>query len=391
MKNLLTLLIVLLSLSFVSCNNGSNTSSEDSLSVDNKKAVVLDTTAFSTTIDGKQTRLYRLMNKNGVEMYMTNYGGRIVSLLVPDKNGKLTDVVIGMNGVEAYQNATEPYFGATIGRYGNRIAKGKFSLDGQEYKLFLNNGPNTLHGGKKGFQYVVFDAVQPNQSTLELSYVSPDMEEGYPGNLTVKIIYSLTEDNAVKMEYSATTDKKTVVNLTNHAFFNLNGVGSGTILNHTLQVYGDSYIPVDSTLIPYGKIDPVAGTPFDFSKPTVMGERIEQDNEQLKLGKGYDHCYVLNNTKGLYGLTHAATATGDLSGIVLDVYTQEPGMQFYSGNFMEGKNTMFGDYKDDLRTAFCLETQHYPDSPNQSSFPSTVLNPGETYHTISYYKFSVNK
>ncbi len=391
MKNLLTLLIVLLSLSFVSCNNGSNTSSEDSLSVDNKKAVVLDTTAFSTTIDGKQTRLYRLMNKNGVEMYMTNYGGRIVSLLVPDKNGKLTDVVIGMNGVEAYQNATEPYFGATIGRYGNRIAKGKFSLDGQEYNLFLNNGPNTLHGGKKGFQYVVFDAVQPNQSTLELSYVSPDMEEGYPGNLTVKITYSLTEDNAVKMEYSATTDKKTVVNLTNHAFFNLNGVGSGTILNHTLQVYGDSYIPVDSTLIPYGKIDPVAGTPFDFSKPTVMGERIEQDNEQLKLGKGYDHCYVLNNTKGLYGLTHAATATGDLSGIVLDVYTQEPGMQFYSGNFMEGKNTMFGDYKDDLRTAFCLETQHYPDSPNQSSFPSTVLNPGETYHTISYYKFSVNK
>ena len=391
MKNLLPLLIVLLSLSFVSCNNGSNTSSEDSLSVDNKKAGVLDTAAFSTTIDGKQTRLYRLMNKSGVEMYMTNYGGRIVSLLVPDKNGKLTDVVIGMNGVEAYQNATEPYFGATIGRYGNRIAKGKFSLDGQEYKLFLNNGPNTLHGGKKGFQYVVFDAVQPNQSTLELYYVSPDMEEGYPGNLTVKIIYSLTEDNAVKMEYSATTDKKTVVNLTNHAFFNLNGVGSGTILNHTLQVYGDSYIPVDSTLIPYGKIDPVAGTPFDFSKPTVMGERIEQDNEQLKLGKGYDHCYVLNNTKGLYGLTHAATATGDLSGIVLDVYTQEPGMQFYSGNFMEGKNTMFGDYKDDLRTAFCLETQHYPDSPNQSSFPSTVLNPGETYHTISYYKFSVNK
>lgn len=391
MKNILTLLIVAISFAFISCNNGNNSSTDDSLSVDGKTATVLDTAAFATTIDGKQTKLYKLINKNGVEVYMTNYGGRIVSLLVPDKNGKLTDVVIGMNGVEAYKNATEPYFGATIGRYGNRIAKGKFSLDGQEYSLFLNNGPNTLHGGKKGFQYVVFDAAQPNDTTLELSYVSPDMEEGYPGNLTVKIIYSLTNDNAVKMEYTATTDKKTVLNLTNHAFFNLNGVGSGTILNHTLQVYADKYIPVDSTLIPFGREDAVAGTPFDFTKTTVVGERIEQDNEQLKLGRGYDHCYVLNNTKGSYGLTHAATATGDLSGIVLDVYTQEPGMQFYSGNFMEGKNTMFGGYKDDFRTAFCLETQHYPDSPNQPKFPSTTLSPGETYHTITYYKFSVNK
>ncbi len=384
--------ILFLSIIFIGCNTSNETNEQDSSSANGSDtSAVLDTAAFATTVDGKQAGLYKLINKNGVELYMTNYGGRIVSLLVPDKNGKLTDVVIGMNGADAYKNATEPYFGATIGRYGNRIAKGKFTLDGKEYNLFLNNGPNTLHGGKKGFQYVVFDAVQPNDTTLELSYLSPDMEEGYPGNLNVKIVYSLSNDNAVKMEYTATTDKNTVINLTNHAFFNLNGVGSGTILNHTLQVYADKYIPVDSTLIPFGREDAVAGTPFDFTKPVVVGERIEQDNEQLKLGKGYDHCYVLNSTQGLYGMKHAATAIGDKSGIVLDVYTQEPGMQFYSGNFMEGKNTMFGGYKDDFRTAFCLETQHYPDSPNQPNFPSTLLAPGKTYHTISYYKFSVQK
>lgn len=322
-----------------------------------------------------------------MQLAITNYGGRFVSLLVPDSAGKLTDVVISMDGVESFKNATEPYLGATIGRYGNRIAKGKFTLDGQEYTLALNNGVNTLHGGNKGFQYMVWDAVQPNDSTLELSYTSPDMEEGYPGELKTKVVYSLTADNAVKMEYTATTTKPTVINLTNHAFFNLNGAGSGDILGHQMQIFADKYIPVDSTLIPTG-IEPVAGTPFDFTKPTTIGERIEQDHEQLKFGKGYDHCYVLNGTKGAYDVTHAARAIGDKSGIVLDVLTQEPGVQLYTGNFMQGKNTLLGGFKDDFRTAFCLETQHFPDSPNQPSFPNTVLKPGETYHTISYYKFS---
>lgn len=324
-----------------------------------------------------------------MELTITNYGGRFVSLLVPDKNGTKTDVVIGMNSVTGFKDATEAYFGATIGRYGNRIAKGKFKLDGQEYTLAINNPPNTLHGGKKGFQAVVWDAVQPNDSTLELSYTSPDMEEGYPGELKVKVIYSVNAHNEIYMDYSATTSKPTVVNLTNHAFFNLNGEGSGDVLGHQLQIFADKFIPVDSTLIPTGKLEAVKSTPFDFTTPTTIGARINDNNEQLKLGRGYDHCFVLNGKKAPNGMTHAATAIGEKSGIVLDVYTQEPGMQLYSGNFMQGKNTLKSGTKDDFRTAFCLETQHYPDSPNQPSFPSTILRPGQTYHTQSVYKFSV--
>lgn len=370
----------------VSCNNAGDQKSagEDSTGTGADTATA---SKFDATIDGKKTALYTLKNASGMTLTITNYGGRFVSLMVPDSSGKMTDVVIAMDGVEAFKNATEPYLGATIGRYGNRIAKGKFKLDGQEYTLALNNGANTLHGGKQGFQYKVWDAVQPNDSTLELSYTSPDMEEGYPGELKTKVVYSLTGDNAVKMEYTATTNKPTVVNLTNHAFFNLNGAGSGDILGHQMQIFADKYIPVDTTLIPT-RIKPVAGTPFDFTKPTAIGARIEDNNEQLKAGKGYDHCYVLNGTKGDYGMTHAARATGDKSGIVLDVLTDQPGVQLYTGNFMQSKNTLVGGFKDDFRTAFCLETQHYPDSPNQPSFPSTVLKPGETYHTISYYKFS---
>lgn len=378
-----------LTTSVISCNNAADQKTGTSDSSANSTDTSSQQTAskFDATIDGKQTALYTLKNANGMQLSITNYGGRFVSLMVPDSAGKMTDVVISMDGVESFKNATEPYLGATIGRYGNRIAKGKFKLDGQEYTLALNNGPNTLHGGKKGFQYVVWDAVQPNDSTLELSYTSPDMEEGYPGELKTKVVYSLTADNAVKMEYTATTNKPTVVNLTNHAFFNLNGAGSGDILGHQMQIFADKYIPVDTTLIPTG-IKPVAGTPFDFKTPTAIGARIEDDNAQLKAGKGYDHCYVLNGTKGDYGMKHAARAQGDKSGIILDVLTQEPGVQLYTGNFMESKNTLVGGFKDDFRTAFCLETQHYPDSPNQPSFPTTVLKPGETYHTISYYKFS---
>lgn len=344
---------------------------------------------FDTTINNKQVKLYALTNKNKVKALFTNYGGRLVSLVVPDEKGKLVDVVVGLKSVSDYINATEPYFGATIGRYGNRIAKGTFSIDGKTYTSSINNAPNTLHGGKMGFQYVVWDAAQPNPQTLVLTYLSKDMEEGYPGNLKVKVTYSLNDENELGMEYEATTDKKTVVNLTNHAFFNLNGEGSGDILNHILQINANNYTPVDTTLIPTGKIEPVAKTPFDFTSPTTIGKRINENNEQLKNGKGYDHNYVLNNANSNQ-LNFAAKVIGDKSGIVMEIFTQEPGLQFYSGNFMQSKNTFKGGTKDDFRTAFCLETQHFPDSPNQPQFPSTLLKPGQVYKTISTYKFSVN-
>jgi aldose 1-epimerase len=352
--------------------------------------IMLNKKNFEATIDGRQTDLYVIKNHNGMEAAITNYGGRLVSLLVPDKNGKLTDVVVGFKSVQEYQNSTEPYFGATIGRYGNRIAKGKFSLNGKRYTLFKNNGANTLHGGKKGFQYVVWDAGKLNDSTLQLTYLSKDMEEGFPGNLKIKVTYSLTGDNGLKCEYEATTDKTTVVNLTNHAFFNLNGEGSGTILNHTAQIFADKYTPIDSGFIPLGPIATVKGTPFDFTRPATIGHRIDEDNIQLKNGKGYDHNFVLNGTK-VNGLNHAATVTGDKSGIIMNVYTEEPGLQFYSGNFMLGKSTFSDGSKDDFRTAFAMETQHYPDSPNEPSYPSTVLKPGDVYKTYSVYDFSTVK
>lgn len=368
---------------FASCNSETKSTQVS----DTMQTVKLSADSFKRTTDGQETGLYVLKNANHAEAIFTNYGGRLVSLLIPDKTGKLTDVVVGFNSVNAYEKSTEPYFGATIGRYGNRIAKGKFSLDGKQYTLFTNNGQNTLHGGKKGYQYVVWDAKQPNEYTVEFHYISKDMEEGFPGNLAVKVTYTLTDDNELKMDYEATTDKPTVVNLTNHAFFNLNGEGSGKILGHKLQIYADGYTPVDSTLIPTGKIEKVAGTPFDFSKPFTIGARIDDKNEQLTYGKGYDHNFVLNKTKGM-GMFHAATVKGDKSGIVMDVYTTEPGLQFYSGNFMQGKNTFKGGARDDFRTAIALETQHFPDSPNQAAFPSTVLKPGQIYKTSSVYKFS---
>jgi aldose 1-epimerase len=373
----------------IACN--SRTKKDPGISSDSSSMLNLQSkTAFQTLIDGKNTDLFILRNKNKAEAAFTNYGARIVSLRVPDQSGKLTDVVVGFAGVEAYRQSTEPYFGATIGRYGNRIAGGKFKLDGQEYSIFINNTPNALHGGKKGFQDVVWDARQVNDQTLEFSYLSKDMEEGFPGNLQVKVIYSLSDDNELIINYEASTDKKTIVNLTNHAFFNLNGEGSGNILNHSLQINAAQYTPVDSTLIPLGKIESVAGSPFDFRKAVKIGDRIENNTIQLKYGKGYDHNYVLNPAES-GKIKSAAIARGDQSGIVMEVYTQEPGLQFYSGNFMQGKNTFKGGSKDDFRTAFCLETQHFPDSPNQPAFPATVLKPGDLYKTSTVYKFSVSK
>jgi aldose 1-epimerase len=308
--------------------------------------------------------------------------------MVPDKNGKMIDVVVGFSSLKQYTDASEPYFGATIGRYGNRIAKGTFVIDGVTYHASTNNKTNMLHGGTKGYQYVVWDTEKLDDATLQFSYLSKDGEMGFPGNLNVKVTYQLTDDNALKITYQATTDKKTVVNLTNHAFFNLNGEGSGTILNHSLQIFADRYTPVDSTLIPIGTLQAVSGTPFDFTKPQTIGKRIESDNEQLKNGKGYDHNFVLREN-GEH--KHAAHVLGDKSGIVMDIYTDQPGLQFYSGNFMKGNNTFKNGEKDNYRTAFCLETQHFPDSPNQRNFPSTELKPSDTLKSVSYYQFSTIK
>lgn len=378
---------------FAGCQDGTKPAADAATGKDSAKTetpVLPDAKAFQSTVDGKPTDLYVLKNKNNVQAAITNYGGRLVSLLVPDKDGKMTDVIVGYDSISKYVNRPESFFGALIGRYGNRIAKGKFKLNGQEYTLATNNSPNHLHGGKKGFGAVVWDAKKLNDQSLELTYLSKDMEEGYPGNLHAKVTYTLTDSNELKIDYEATTDKATVVNLTNHAYFNLNGQGSGEIGNHLLMVNADNYTPVDSTLIPTGKIEPVAGTPFDFRQPAAIGARVDADNPQIKNGHGYDHNFVLNANKGT-GLNEAATVQGNLSGIFMEVLTLEPGVQFYGGNFMSGANTLKAGKKDDHRTAFCLETQHYPDSPNQPNFPTTTLKPGQVYKTTSVYKFSVKK
>tara|TARA_R110001592_G_scaffold292843_2_gene562335 strand:- start:1976 stop:3160 length:1185 start_codon:yes stop_codon:yes gene_type:complete len=376
-----------LSLSCKNENNNKNMIKKEKTNIEKKSSVeeFLKPTKFDTVINGKQVKLYWIKNKS-IEVAITNYGGRIVGLWVPDKNNKMTDVVVGFGNIEDYVNSSERYFGATIGRVGNRIAKGKFTLEGKEYSIPINNGENTLHGGKKGFQDVVWDVVQPDENTIELSYTSPDLEEGFPGNLKVKVTYTATVDRSITMKYEATTDKPTVVNLTNHAFFNLNGEGSGTILNHMVKFYADKFTPVDKGLIPTGELKSVKGTPFDFTSSHTIGERIGLENEQLSNGNGYDHNFVLNGTKK-EGMNYAATITGDISGITMDVFTAEPGLQFYSGNFMKGSNTFKSGAKDDYRTAFALETQHFPDAPNQPNFPSIVLKPGDTYSTMTVYVF----
>jgi len=346
---------------------------------------LLDPSAFERVIDGKQTRLYLLKNKNGMEIAVTNYGGYLTGVWVPGKNGKLISVAVGFDNMDGLLNQNN-YYGATIGRYGNRIAKGKFALAGKEYNLYVNNGANCLHGGKKNFSYVVWDGNQIDQQKVELTYLSKDMEEGFPGNLTVKVTYRLTDDNEVEISYEATTDKTTIVNLTNHTYFNLNGEGCGDILDHQVQITADNYTPVDRTMIPTGKIEPVKGTPFDFTVPTTIGNSIDADNEQVKFGSGYDHNFVFN-PHDIH--TPVAKVIGDKSGIVMEVYTDEPGMQFYTGNFMPGTNTIRGGKRDVKRTAFAMETQHFPDSPNQPHFPSTILKPGEVYRSQTIYKFSV--
>lgn len=389
-KNFNAICLIFISIcALSSCGNAtkSDSSGKDSTAV--SAVHIPDSAGFSANVGGKVVGLYVLKNSSGAQVAITNYGGRVVSLLVPDKNNEFKDVVLGYDQLKSYQKKGEPFFGALIGRYGNRIAKGKFTLDGKSYQLELNDGINTLHGGFNGFWNQVWDAKKVNDHTLELAYFSKDGEAGYPGNLTVKVTYELNDDNELKISYEATTDKNTVVNLTNHAYFNLNGAGDSTITDHLLAIHADGYTPVDSTLIPTGKIDPVAGTPFDFNTPTLIGQRINTDDQQLKYGKGYDHNYVLRKGKGLQ---KAATVVSPKTGIVMDVLTEEPGLQFYSGNFLTGEDK---DGKGGIsyphRSAFCLETQHFPDAPNQPSFATTTLKPGETYKTVTVYRFSVQK
>lgn len=383
----LYIVATLTAFSLVSCNTTTKENKEAAPA--ESYATYLNPKDFDTVINGKKIGLYYI-KADSIHVAFTNYGARIAGLWVPDVHGKMTDVVVGFGSTNAYVNSTEPYFGATIGRVGNRIAKGIFTLNNKEYHIPLNNGANSLHGGKKGFQDVIWDVEQPNESTIVFKYNSPDGEEGFPGNLKVKVTYSVDNKKNLKMEYEATTDKATPVNLTNHAFFNLNGEGSGTILNHKVLINADRYTPVDSGLIPLGALDPVAGTPFDFTNFHTIGERIETANTQLENGKGYDHNYALINGENK-GMHPAATVVGDKTGIVMKITTEEPGLQFYSGNFMQSKNTFKSGSKDDFRTAFAMETQHYPDAPNQPNFPSITLEPGDRYHTISVYHFSIQK
>lgn len=344
---------------------------------------------FETSLNGKETALYEL--KNGViTMAVTNYGGRIVSLLVPGNNGEMADVVLGFSSIDAYLNANEVFHGALIGRVGNRIAKGKFSLNGVDYTLPINNDPNHLHGGPEGFHNVVWDVKSVNESSIVLTYLSKNGEMGYPGNLSVEVTYQLTNENEVKIDYKATTDASTPVNLTNHAFFNLNGEANGTINHHLLTINADKFTAVDSTLIPLGKNVSVEGTPFDFRKAKAIGADLafQSENEQLQNGLGYDHNYVLTKTSD-YEMTWAATVVEPVSGRKMEIFTKEPGIQFYGGNFMDGSDKGKHGKSFDFRESFALETQHFPDAPNQAEFPSIILNPGETYSTMSTYKFSV--
>ena len=362
----------------------------DSTSTMTKSTLAMPTaTSFGKMPDGTDVQLYTLTNAHGLKATITNYGGTLTSLLVPDKTGQLGDVVLGFDDVSGYLSPafrkSNPYFGALIGRYGNRIKGGKFTLDGKTYTLATNNGPNSLHGGKKGYDQVLWQA-QPDVTTdgqsLTLTYLSKDGEEGYPGNLTVSVRYTLTPDDALQIDYTATTDKATPINLTNHAYFNLNHGAGKDILGHEVTLPADRYTVVDATLIPTGELRAVKGTPFDFTTPHTIGERI------AKVEGGYDHNWVLNTATGQHA---AATVYEPVSGRTMDVTTDEPGIQFYTGNFLDGTlkgkgGTVYGQH-----AGFCLETQHFPDSPNQPTFPSTVLKPGETFKSTSSYKFGVRK
>lgn len=379
--------LICLAFVFLQCKNNQEAPGEE-ISRDQQEQTSMERTRFGTTPQGEEVEQFILRNQQGMEVKIITYGGRITSLRVPDRAGNFEDVVLGFDSLKQYLEEN-PFFGALIGRYGNRIAQGKFSLDGEEYTLAQNNDENHLHGGEKGFDKVVWSVKESSEpNTLVLSYISAHMEEGYPGRLKTIVTYKLNEDNSLDVEYEATTDRKTVVNLTQHSYFNLSGDFSNTILDHLVHINADEFVPVKENLIPTGEIRPVAGTPFDFRKPKAIGEEINVDHEQLKRANGYDHTWVLNEQDS--GMRFAASAVHPESGRQLEVFTNEPGMQFYTGNFLDGTLPLQngeGTYK--KRSGFCFETQHYPDSPNQENFPSVVLEPGETYSSKTSFKFLV--
>jgi aldose 1-epimerase len=352
------------------------------------KTVTVERSDYGVAMNGEKVELFALKNKDGIEVDIITYGGRITSLNTPDKNGNLKNIVLGFENLEQYEK-DNPFFGALVGRYGNRIANGKFSLDKTEYTLAKNNGENSLHGGVKGFDKVIWKVEGVNEGkkgSLKLSYLSKDMEEGFPGNLKTVVTYTLNKDNSLDVLYEATTDKTTVVNLTQHSYFNLSGDFSQTILDHEVEITADKYIPVDSGLIPTGELAPVESTPFDFRKAKLVGKDINAENKQIELGGGYDHCWVLNDYES--GYRSVAKVYHPESGRTLEVLTDEPGIQFYSGNFLDGTlpTPNGGTYA--KRSGFCLETQHYPDTPNQSEFPSVALEVGDKYSTKTTFKFT---
>ena len=372
------LIIVTLLLSFINCEQTK------------KQKFVLDINNFQTEIEGKKTDLYQLKNEI-IEVYITNYGARIVSLLSPDREGIMGDVVLGFKSIADYQKAKTPYHGCLIGRYGNRIAKGKFKLNGATYELPINNNENHLHGGPDGFHNQVWEVIAVNQNSIVMTYVSKDGEMGYPGNLTVEVTYAVN-GNELSIAYKAKTDKATPVNLTNHAFFNLAGEAKGSINDHLLMINASHFTPVDEGLIPLGEIQSVEDSPFDFRRAKTIGRDLNQEvsDIQLSRGGGYDHNFVLDK-ESQGSMSFAARVVDPKSGRQMDIFTEEPGMQFYGGNFMDGSDVGKYGTKFEYRASFALETQHYPDSPNQPKFPSTILNPGETYQTKSIYKFSNSK
>ena len=344
---------------------------------------------FGTLPDHSSVDLFTLTNKQGMQVKITNYGGIVTSIQVPDKNGVLGEVNLGFDNLEGYLQTGQPYFGAIIGRYGNRIAKGQFNIDGQIYTVVTNSKPNHLHGGNKGFDKVIWKAKMVEKRgipSLILAYISPDGEEGYPGNLSCTITYTLTNKNELRIAYQATTDKPTILNLTNHCYFNLKDGGATSCLDHELRIFADTFTPIDEHTIPTGEIKSVKRTPFNFLKAKKIGERIERNNQQLKLGNGYDHNYVLNTKEGL---KKAAKVMERESGRVLEVFTTQPGLQLYTANWLDGRMVGHQGMAYQKRSAFCLETQHFPDSPNQPDFPSTVLRPEEAYQSTTVYKFSI--
>ncbi len=393
MKNYTLLFrIAIIAVLVSSCKNNSDANKNEATLEQQEDSIVhnnLNPNKFKEEIRGDSTGLFMLKNANGLEAVFTNYGQRLVSLYVPDSKGDFDDVVLGFGSLAEYQNAKEKYFGASIGRYGNRIANGRFSLNDSIYKLAQNNGKNHLHGGIKGFESLIWNVRQISDHELEFTRISPDGEEGYPGNLEVKVQYDLTNNNELKINYYAVTDKPTPINLTHHSFFNLSGEGNGSINSHRLMINADAFTPIDEGLIPTGELRPVVNTPFDFRKLKPIGEDLDTlKNEQLRRAKGFDHNFVLNNKSTTSNeLILAAKVVEPVSGRVMEVLTNEPGLQFYGGNFLDGKTQGKSGKPYEFRGAFCLETQHFPDSPNQDQFPSTILKPGEEYRSTCVYKF----